>query len=137
MGANGYAQAGNEKYDLNKAKQQQREKTAAHIRFEEISKKQQVDNEAEIGSQASLSSDDSAQEMGNTAADAQSQVPAQESLNVDSRSDIKVKKGRKRKKRSGAFPRPDAADAEANAERKRARKAQKKQKRVLKESQGT
>ncbi len=94
-----------------------------------------MDNEAEIGSQASLSSDDSAQEMGNTAADAQSQVPAQESLNVDSRSDIKAKKGRKRKKRSGACPRPDAADAEANAERKRARKAQKKQKRVLKESQ--
>lgn len=106
------------------------------MRFEEISKKQQVENEAVIGSQASSSSDDSDQEMGNTAVDAQSQVPAQESLNVDSKSDIKAKKGRKRKKRSGAFPRPDAADAEANAERKRARKSQKKQQRVLKASHG-
>jgi len=111
----------------------------AHTRFEDISKKQQAENKANRGSQAGLSSNDSDQEMGNTSADAQTREPTQESFNVDRTKDVKVKKGRRRKKKSdglGTVSNSNATHGEAKFERKRARKALRKQQRAMKESQG-
>lgn len=42
------AQAGNDKYDLQRAEQMAKEKARAHIRFEQVSKKRKVDDRDEV-----------------------------------------------------------------------------------------
>ncbi|KAK4697895.1 exosome complex protein LRP1, partial [Lecanoromycetidae sp. Uapishka_2] len=132
-----HALAGNEKHDMNEPKQQQKEKGAIHTRFEEIAKDENVQKDTDTVSLGNPSSNEPNREIGDTAAAAQPQEPAQESPHADSTTVFKVKKGRKRKRKSdGVEPvsSTNTTEGETKAERKRAKQARKMQEKALKES---
>ena len=128
-------QAGNEKYDLQRAEQQAKEKAAAHIKFQQLSKT------SELGHKAGAESPQDPSSAGSDLASPASagpklrlEEPTEQGMDQTTTAEESVSKGRKRKRKSQnkeALQDTIALDGKSKGERKRQKKekkARKKQK---------
>ncbi|KAI9870675.1 MAG: hypothetical protein M1830_003935, partial [Pleopsidium flavum] len=127
-----HALAGNEKYDLQRAEQQAKEKARSHIRFEQISNKRKADEDLGLAVDAeAFSSSSSASESENESSEpVEVESVARESAQVDHPAKKKRRRMEKRQREAVKAGVDETSDAESKgpATADTTRKARKKRK---------